>query len=131
MRQIRILITGWRDWPEQDKHIIWDRLNEYCAAIEQPVQFVLVHGQCPYGGVDLWAEQWAIARGFRYEPHPAKWDQFGEAAGGIRNTEMVELGADVCLGFPGPNSRGTIDCMKKARRAGIPTEETPWSGALW
>jgi hypothetical protein len=128
---IRILVTGWRDWPEEDKYLIWETLNEFVARGEAGTSYVLVHGQCPYGGVDLYAEQWAIARGFRFEAHPAKWGQFGKAAGAMRNTEMVNLGADVCFAFPGPNSRGTVDCAKKARAAGIPTLEIPWSGALW
>ena len=122
----RILVTGWRDWPEADKRVIWDVLDFYVSGNPNPGGFVVVHGQCPDGGVDLYAEQWAIARGFQYEPHPADWNQFGNAAGPIRNTEMVDLGADICFGFPGPHSRGTVDCMKKARRAGIEVREIPW-----
>lgn len=32
---------------------------------------------------------------------------------------MVDLGADLCLAFPLPDSRGTKDCMARAKKAGI------------
>lgn len=128
MKTYRILVTGWRDWPEVDKHVVWDALNAFQSSCEIPAQFIVVHGQCPYGGVDLYAEEWAISKGHTPEAHPAPWTKFGKAAGMIRNAEMVNLGADVCFGFPGPSSRGTVDCMKKARAAGIETKEIAWSG---
>jgi hypothetical protein len=33
---------------------------------------------------------------------------------------MVSLGADICLAFPQPGSKGTWDCARKAADAGIP-----------
>lgn len=38
----------------------------------------------------------------------------------IRNQEMADRGADLCLAFPGPESVGTWDMIRKARAAGIP-----------
>lgn len=57
------------------------------------------------------------------EPHPPLEAKFGRwpAAGPRRNEHMVELGADVCLAFPCRRSKGTVDCMQKAWKAGIPT----------
>lgn len=126
MKTIRILVTGWRDWPEQDKYVIWNRLNEYQASCEIPAQFVVVHGQCPYGGVDLYAEQWAVTKGHKVEPHPARVVG-GRILGPERNAKMVSLGADICLAFPGPRSRGTVDCMKKAEKAGIEVVKMEWT----
>lgn len=40
-------------------------------------------------------------------------------AGLYRNQEMVDLGADVVLAFQRNGSRGTQDCMDRARRAGL------------
>jgi hypothetical protein len=122
---VRILTTGWRDWPEADKDIVWQKLDEFVVACQLPAEFVLVHGQCEYGGADLWSEQWAIAHGFKVEPHPARKVN-GRILGPERNAKMVNLGAAVCLGFPGPGSRGTINCMNLARRAGIEVRSTPW-----
>jgi hypothetical protein len=98
--------------------------------------FILVQGECP-AGADLMAKQWAIKRGVPHEDVPANWDDecgphcyrhrrfrkgkpYCPAQGHLRNQAMVDRGADVCLAFPLPDSRGTIDCMKRAKRAGIP-----------
>lgn len=127
MKTYRILVTGWRDWPEEAKLLVWHRLNEYVARHEGPAEFVLIHGQCPYGGVDEYAEQWAIARGFKVEPYPARVVN-GKILGPERNALMISKGADICLGFPGPNSRGTRNCMRLAKAAGIPVEKLDWPG---
>lgn len=58
-------------------------------------------------------------------------------AGLVRNQLMVDLGADICLAFPLPGSRGTWDCMGRAEAAGIkvinlgskPGEPKPRRGA--
>lgn len=134
----RILVTGWRNWPKEEAQYVWSKLywtiGRYWSAngFVTP-QVVVVHGQSPYGGVDLWADQWAWNnRSFaRAEPHPASRGPRGELLGPARNSHMVALGANVCLAFPGPNSRGTVDCMKKAREAGIETFEFPWKANLW
>lgn len=128
MKIYRILVTGWRDWPEEDRHIVWQKLNEYQASCTIPAQFIVVHGQCPYGGVDLYAEQWAITKGHGYERYPAR-EVNGRILGPERNAKMVKLGADICLAFPGPSSRGTVNCMKLAKKAGIEVQETAWIAA--
>ena len=53
------------------------------------------------------------------EGHPAEW-RGGRLCGPERNAHMVSLGADLCLAFPLPSSRGTRNCMRLAREAGIP-----------
>lgn len=59
------------------------------------------------------------------ERYPAEWDKYGKRAGPLRNAHMVSLGADICLAFPDPPSRGTADCIEKAWRAGIPVRVYP------
>jgi hypothetical protein len=100
---------------------------------------LIVHGDCPTGAdaiADAWpAKPFAVA----YERHVADWlhcrptchhpaqlkkgVNYCPAAGPYRNQEMVDAGAAVCLAFILPGSRGTIDCVKRARAAGIPTLE--------
>lgn len=53
------------------------------------------------------------------EAHPADWKRHGKAAGMIRNREMVALGADLCIAFPLPQSKGTFGCIREAEKAGI------------
>jgi hypothetical protein len=118
---VRVLITGWRGaWKgkpgatEEHRPVVEQELY----ALEEPNDpLIIVHGRCPYGGVDLYAHEWACKNGHQPEPHPANWDTYGRAAGGIRNSEMVALGADLCLAFPGPGSTGTWDCIRKAAGA--------------
>jgi len=52
------------------------------------------------------------------------------AAATRRNQRLVDLGADVCLGFPlGLHWSGTRDCMQRAERAGIRVVDWPRHGA--
>ena len=107
----RILITGGREW--KDKQAIWDALILHGPGI-------VVHGACR--GADTLADEAAKSLGLPTEPHPANWYPLGRydrAAGNKRNAEMVALGADICLAFPDPTSRGTWNCVNIAKRAGI------------
>lgn len=125
----RILVTGSRHCTDEQVAIVQAQvqdvvLHEWSTYGHRPV--VIVHGQCPYGGVDLAAHQWADRTdGVNAEAVPADWDLHGKAAGPIRNAEMVHRGADICVAFPVPGSRGTWDCVRKAADAGIPVQVWP------
>lgn len=125
----RILVTGWRRWPPTHRGIVWRALDT--AAFRRDNRpIVVVHGKCPYGGVDLYAAQWAgQCDGAGTEEHPAERGPQGQILGPARNTRMVAAGADLCLSFPGPNSRGTWDCTRKAVDADIPTRVVAWCTA--
>jgi hypothetical protein len=111
----RILVTGSRDWDAPS--IIEHTLSKY----SEP-DAVLVSGACPTGADNiaegLW-EYWHLP----VERHPAKWTEFGKKAGFLRNKEMVELGADICLAFIRNESKGATHTVNLARKAGIPTYE--------
>jgi hypothetical protein len=88
---------------------------------------VLVHGDCPTG-VDEWINTWGDeAADIFVEAHPADWSKHGGWAGPIRNKDMVDAGADICLAFPKGESRGTRGCTKLAEKAGIATLVTELS----
>lgn len=116
----RILVTGSRDWTDRDT--IARALFAAWLDLDRPVDAVLVHGACHLGGADtIAAEIWA-KQGYPVDPHPAKRDPVtGRILGPQRNAQMVALGADLCLAFPLPSSRGTRNCIRLAREAGIPT----------
>lgn len=119
---MRILITGSRNW--NDAAAMQAALAKILVEfLENPVGTrmpTLVHGDCE--GADLMAAAWWTALRMPTESHPANWKELGRAAGPIRNQKMVDLGADLCLAFPMPKSRGTWDCVRRAREAGIPVE---------
>jgi hypothetical protein len=90
----------------------------------------VVHGGAP--GADTLADQIAVSRGWPTpEVHAADWDGLGRRAGPARNQRMVERGADVCLAFPMAGSRGTWDCVRRAREAQIPVKVYTHSCRVW
>lgn len=118
---MRVIITGSRDWTEP--HIvrgILDRLNE-----AHPEDLIVVHGACPTG-VDFYADRWCHWNGLHPVTFPADWRKLGPKAGPIRNTAMVNAGADLVIGFPMPGSVGTWDCMDAARAAGLTVINLGW-----
>ena len=117
---MRLLVTGSRDW--RDREIIAKALKSLEAkydVIDVVVEeFTLIQGNAP--GADTIAGNIAMELGWDIEDHPADWGGLGVRAGPIRNQEMVDSGADQCFAFPLPSSKGTYDCIKRARETGIP-----------
>ncbi len=122
---MRILVTGSRVWNRED--LVRGAIHQYLVdqGAADIADVVIIHGACPTGA-DLHAARWASDFDVRQETYPANWGQHGKAAGPIRNQQMVDAGADVCLAFPLGASRGTRDCMARARKAGIPVKSYDW-----
>ena len=112
----RILITGSRNWTDRAK--IVKELNRYYLVYEN---ITLVSGHC-HTGADQLCEEYARLAGWPIERHPADWDTYGKKAGYLRNKEMVDLGANVCLAFIKDNSKGASMTARLARKAGIETQ---------
>lgn len=116
---MRVLITGSRDWTDQFLiQYALDYIDHKARTASFPVACTLVVGKCR--GADQIGEEIARRLGWEIDPFPANWSQHGAAAGPLRNQEMVDSGADVCVAFPLGASRGTRDCIARARAAGIP-----------
>lgn len=119
---MRILVTGSRDWPYPEvvyRELSWVKDNSKFDKL------IVVEGACIYGGADEFAHTWAEDMKFSGEEvdcerHPADWEKHGKSAGFIRNQEMVDLGADLCLAFRFNSSKGTTHTIERARAAGIP-----------
>lgn len=69
-------------------------------------------------GARDWAEHWGTICGHFLVARPT-WKRLGRWAGPIRNSLMVALQPDIVLAFPRGESRGTRDCIRQAREAGI------------
>lgn len=117
----RVLVTGSRDWQDEDK--VWHELMlayyDYGGAYRGTGDFTIVHGACPTGA-DKMSGAFADYHSFDVEEHPADWERYGKSAGFRRNAEMVNLGADVCLAFIRNGSRGASHTADLAEKAGIP-----------
>lgn len=118
LMQYRILVTGSRDWDDESV-LAWELGKAVGEGIRLEREVVVVHGDCPTGA-DAIAKSLCNHYGVDTEPHPAPWGQYGKGAGPIRNSQMVRLGADICLGFRRRESSGTTDCLTKAAEARIP-----------
>ena len=121
----RIIVTGSRDWTCEEQGLVQieDELAKNMRGMDWSAVNTIVQGGS--GNVDAAANNWALARGYQSETHWAKWDELGKKAGPIRNQEMVDAGADLCVAFWDGKSRGTLDCIKRAVVAGIPVQIIP------
>lgn len=123
-----VIVTGGRDWA--DWRAVWRALDALVPTEPSDLTELTVrHGACPTGADEHaadWCEEfagWYDNLGFTIveDPHPADWRTHGNAAGPLRNADMVKLGADEVLAFPDPGSKGTYGCIDLAVRAGIAT----------
>jgi hypothetical protein len=88
-----------------------------------PRPLKIIHGDCPTGA-DRVAQAWADKHMMPFKRFPAKWDEFGKAAGPKRNQQMADFGANFCIAFPG--GAGTKDMVTRADEAGIPVFIPSW-----
>lgn len=84
-----------------------------------PADTVVVSGGAP--GVDSFAEEAAKANGLETLIFPADWDGLGRQAGPIRNAQIVAQADRVVVFWDGA-SRGTLNTVLLATRAGLPVE---------
>lgn len=131
MNLIRILVSGWRFWPEDEAHRVYARLN-WAQSIYAPSKIVVVEGACHKGGVDQYAYEWAMMQDpdlVATERHPAIYA--GERLlGPERNSHMVNLGFHLLLSFPQTWTRktgGTWDCTRKAQMVSANCYIDPYS----
>lgn len=115
---IKILVTGSRDWTNKD--MILQAFQDEGLWFD-PRYYVVIHGAAK--GADTLAGQIAANLGVEVLEYPADWDQYGKAAGVIRNQQMLDEHPDIdlCLAFSNDigKSKGTWDMIKRVNKAGI------------
>lgn len=118
MKPYRILVTGSRDW--EDQQAVYGALADIVRELPVDREIIIVHGNCRTGA-DQMADVWGRKYGATIERHRA--EDFGRwpRCGPLRNRHMVSLGADVCLAFIRNGSRGASHTARLAEEAGIPT----------
>ncbi|WP_395759520.1 DUF2493 domain-containing protein [Streptomyces althioticus] len=115
-----VIVTGSRDYKDWAK--VWEELD---SLIRQYPDLIIRHGGCPTGAdrfASMWISTWYKPSNIIEAVYEADWDKHGKAAGPIRNREMAQAGADLCLAFPLGESRGTWNCVNECKKAGIPVK---------
>lgn len=108
---MKLLVTGGRDFDDY-----W-KMCEALTPIEDGVE-VVIHGAAP--GADSLASRWAYENKIDVLAYGAKWGRYGSAAGAKRNARMIRLHPDArVFAFPTEKSRGTWDCVNRAKAAGM------------
>jgi|SRR3989304_1057745 len=116
---MRILVCGSRHW--RDVGIIERELKKF------PLGTIIIHGAAR--GADTIGGIVANKLGFEIvndgKGFPADWKRYGNAAGPIRNQQMIDEGRpDLVLAFHEnlKESRGTTDMVNRAKGVGIKVE---------
>lgn len=130
----RVLVTGSRDL--DDEATVFEALWHQARVAGGLDKLTVIHGAA--AGADSIAAEWCKSwPEVTEESVPANWtrpctgncfhkerykngERYCPVAGNLRNQEMVDRGADVCLAFPRGEARGTNDCIRRAKKAGIP-----------
>jgi hypothetical protein len=120
---MRILVTISRDW--DDYEAIVDALYDACQGLSFH-KVTVVHGAYQ---MDWFVAGVAHTLGMDTEPHRPDWGKYGKPAGPIRNQEMVDSGADLCIAWTKNESAGATDCARKAEAACIEVRRCTRNGA--
>lgn len=114
----RVIVCGSRHWRDRQKVV--DRLARL------PTDTLIVVGYDPEKkrpkGADEIVYQESLRMGLNIETHPALWEIYNKGAGFVRNKEMAELGARLCICFWDGISTGSFDMMGQSVKRGIPVE---------
>lgn len=129
---LRVLVCGSRTWSgiaaSDHIHRVMGRVEALAVSLGQKLE--VAHGGCP-SGADAIVDAWARRRGYEPIVHKAQWDVYGRAAGPLRNAQMAEQGADLCLAFLRDSSPGTLDMISSAEAHKIPTFVIKWEELLF
>lgn len=118
---MRLLVCGGRDFGNNNKEcwLVLEQISAVTRSVPIHEPIVIIHGGAK--GVDkaagMWAEEFCECL-----IYPANWNNYGSAAGPIRNQQMLDEGKpDKVLAING--GRGTADMVRRAKKAGIPVIE--------
>lgn len=103
----KVIIAGSRDFTD------YTLLKTKCDNIlSNLTDVVIISGKAR--GADSLGEIYAKERGYSIEEYPADWNQFGRAAGHIRNEEMAKNATHLIAFWDGvsPGTKGMISLAK-------------------
>jgi len=131
---VALIVCGSRTFKDEATFL---RTIQMCLAYKHITVF---HGACLTGADEMAARFFNDSPRARLaEPtlvvreYPADFGRLGRRAGPLRNQQMVDHASSmrsqncrvVCLAYWDGNSRGTLDCLTRAVKAGIETGVIP------
>lgn len=122
-----IVISGCRDAEEINLYdAYFKRLNKLFDAVlakRQPHTVIVIEGG--QRGVDFMAGRIAGTRGCGWACVPANWHKYGRGAGPLRNEWMLQMNVQRVYGLhhDWPNSKGTANCILRARSLSVWAKE--------
>lgn len=105
----KVIIAGGRDF--NDYNSLEESCDFYLSQMHKRI--TIISGAAK--GADTLGEQYAKARGYLIDSHPANWDGYGKRAGFIRNEEMAMV-ANALIAFHDGQSRGTASMIELAKK---------------
>lgn len=109
---LKVLVCGSRDYEDYDEmeKTLRDHLNSGT---------IIINGKAP--GADQLSSLIAHNHKVHYAEVPAQWNNFGRAAGPLRNAAMLGLEPDLAFAFYTNyhKSKGTANMVKQLKEAGI------------
>lgn len=114
MKDIRIVVTGGRDYLRED---VVDREMQRAMRSANGRKIVFIAGGAR--GLDTLVEDWCLAHGVPCIVINAPWkSRHGKRAGPVRNQWMIDFGLPTyAIVFPG--GTGTADMHQRIKAAGI------------
>lgn len=111
----QILITGSRKYYDYEYFVMFMHKFLWLTFKNSNEKFRFIFGDS--SGADSLSLRYCEKSKIEYKIYKANWQSFGLSAGPIRNQQMVDdcKETDICIGFPDKESKGTIDCMNRAR----------------
>lgn len=104
-----VLVCGGRSY--RDRDALYAALD---GLVPAPTH--IIAGAAP--GADTLAAEWACDRGITPGAFYADWEMYGNAAGPMRNQQMLDDGKpNLVVAFTG--GRGTADMVRRAKAAGV------------
>ena len=131
---MKILVCGGRyfGWSKKELAYIYSQLYSFLEPKPRLFQnnvsspHTLISGEAD--GVDIISKYFAkeLYR-LNYKGYPADWDSYGNAAGPIRNSQMLKENPDIYSVVAFPGGKGTNDMIKKANKKNIRVVEFEYS----
>lgn len=104
-----ILVCGGRNFKDVD--LVFKTLDR--VLVKYP-EMIILTGSCE-SGADKFAEDWAKKNEIPYIGVPARWKEYGNTAGPIRNKLMRDKWKpNACIAFSGGSgTKGMVDLMRE------------------